>query len=139
MIDITRMPSIDDVCDYVGNPAFRKLYEHMIATYKPVCKIEYSKCSLARGWNVKLRKSGKTLCTIYPARGSFTVMVVVGNKERERVEALLPELSAYIQSVYHAARECNGQRWLMIDVDSAGDVYQDVLRLIEIRAARNAL
>ena len=62
-------------------------------------------------------------------------MVVVGNKEKEDVENLLPRLSEYVQEIYRNTREGNGQRWLMIDLKSKNNVYQDVLRLIEIRYA----
>ena len=34
--------------------------------YKAVCRIEYSKDVWARGWNVKFKKAGKSLCVVYP-------------------------------------------------------------------------
>lgn len=36
----------------------------------------YSSCSMGRGWNVKYRSGGKALCTLYPAAGAFTCLVV---------------------------------------------------------------
>ncbi|HGL4283479.1 MULTISPECIES: DUF3788 family protein [Bacillota] len=48
---------------------------------------------------------------------------------------LLPSLSEYVQKIYRNTREGNGQRWLMIDLKSKNNVYQDVLRLIKIRYA----
>ena len=48
---------------------------------------------------------------------------------------LLPSLSEYVQKIYRNTREGNGQRWLMIDLKSKNNVYQDVLRLIAIRYA----
>ena len=40
-----------------------------------------SACSWEQGWNVKFKKAGKTLCTLYPRELFFTVMVVVGKRE----------------------------------------------------------
>ncbi len=35
------------------------------------------------------------MCVVYPKKNYFTVLVVVGNKEKEDVENLLPRLSEY--------------------------------------------
>jgi hypothetical protein len=35
------------------------------------------------GWTVRYRKSGKTLCSLFPEKGAFTVLVVLGNTEVE--------------------------------------------------------
>lgn len=61
------------------------------------------------------------------------MLVVVGNKEKEQVENLLPQMSAEIQKIYAETKEGNGQRWLMIDLKTRGAVYSDVLKLIRIR------
>jgi len=133
--DINYAPNISEISSYIENPIFDEFYQYMNDKYKAVCKIEYSKDVWARGWNVKFRKSGKSLCVIYPKKNYFTVLVVVGNKEKERVENLLPRLSEYIQEIYHNTREGNGQKWLMIDLNSKDNAYQDVLRLVDIRYA----
>lgn len=65
--------------------------------------------------------------------GYFTVLIVVGNKEKEHVENQLPFLSKEIQDLYQNTKEGNGQGWLMIDVNSDDCVYGDVLQLIHIR------
>ena len=60
-------------------------------------------------------------------------MVVIGKKEKERTENLLPGCSAQLQQIYHQTKEGKGQRWLMIDVEDQGDLYNDILKLIDIR------
>ncbi|KEF35816.1 Protein of unknown function (DUF3788) [Schinkia azotoformans MEV2011] len=54
-------------------------------------------------------------------------------KEKERVENLLLQLSKEMQEIYHKTKEGNGQRWLMIDLNANDGVYQDTLKLIRIR------
>lgn len=136
MLDIRDMsyePDLDEISDYIGNPLFGQFLQFMLDTYKALCKVEYSKDTLARGWNIKLRKAGKALCVIYPRRAYFTVLVVVGRKEKEKAENLLPQLSRDMQKVYNETKEGNGQKWLMIDLASDNSLYQDTLRLIQIR------
>lgn len=131
--DISHAPSLGEIGAYIGLPLFDTFCLYMDTEYKAIRKIEYSKDVWARGWNVKFKKAGKSLCVVYPKNGYFTVLVVVGNKEKECVENLLPHLSKEIQELYLNTKEGNGQRWLMIDVYSDDCVYGDVLQLIHIR------
>lgn len=136
MIDIQNMghlPSLDEISEYTANPLFDQFCSFMQEEVKALYKIEYSKDVWARGWNIKFRKAGKGLCVIYPRAGSFTVLVVVGQKEKDKVEALLPNLSAEMQRIYHGTKEGGGQRWLMIDIKCDHVLVQDTLALIHIR------
>ncbi len=129
-------PTLDDLGRYVGNPLFGKFCREMKEKYNCREKIEFSACSWERGWNLKYKKSGKNLCTIYPRESFFTVLVVVGKKEKEAVESVLPDCCAQIRGIYRETREGNGQKWLMIDLEDEDAVYRDALRLIEIRKGK---
>lgn len=126
-------PTIEEIEEYVRNPVFTLFCSEIKDTYQCNEKIEYSSCSWEKGWNIKFKKAGKTLCTIYPREYYFTVMVVVGTKEKASVEEMLPECTVELQSIYHQTQEGNGQRWLMIDLKDKEDLYYDVLRLVQIR------
>lgn len=131
--DINYEPNMVEIGALINNPLFTQLCHHLEKEYKALCKIEYSKDVWLRGWNIKFKKAGKSLCTVYPKEQCFTVLVVVGNKEKEQVENLLPQMSGEIQDIYGNTKEGNGQRWLMIDLETSGAVYSDVLKLIRIR------
>lgn len=136
MIDLQNKntcPTLEEIGQYVNNPIFMEFCSEIKETYKCGEKIEFSSCSWEHGWNIKFKKSGKTLCTIYPREHYMTVMIVVGRKEKEFVEAILPECTAELQQTYHQTKEGNGQKWLMIDVEDQGRLYHDILRFIEIR------
>ena len=130
--DINYMPDIFEISDYIGNPLFDQFCEFMDREYKALRKIEYSKDVWARGWNIKLRKAGKSLCVIYPKENYFTVLVVIGNKEKEKVEGILFNYLMR-QTIYRETKEGNGQRWLMIELHSNDCIYQDTLKLIRIQ------
>lgn len=131
--DKNNCPTLEEIGQFVRNPVFMQFCSQIKNTYKSTEKIEFSSCSLDPGWNIKFKKAGKTLCTIYPRENYFTVMVVVGKKEKGVVEATLPEFTAELQKLYHQTKEGNGQRWLMIDLEDKERLYHDVLRLIQIR------
>lgn len=136
MIDLhdkQHCPTLDDLAEYIQNPVFQQFCSEIKKTYACREKIEFSSCSWEMGWNIKFKKSGKTLCTIYPRESYFTVMVVVGKKEKERVDAMMPDCTLALQEIYAQTKEGNGQKWLMIDLEEKGDLYGNIFRLIEIR------
>ena len=133
LLDRNLCPDLETVAQYIGNPVFMQFCAQMKERYQCTEKIEFSSCSLEKGWNVKFKKSGKTLCTIYPREGYFTVMVVIGPKEKGSVEAILSGCNAELQEVYYQTKEGNGQKWLMLDLEDMGQMYEDIFRLIDIR------
>ena len=126
-------PTLAEIEKFVKNPVFEQFCSEIKRTYNCNEKIEFSACSWAPGWNDKFKKAGKTLCTIYPKENFVTVMVVIGRQAKEPVEAILPELTPELKDIYHHTQAGNGQKWLMIDLQAKGDLYNDLLRLIEIR------
>ena len=136
MIDLqdkSLRPDLEEIGKYIRNPVFTEFCQKINNTYNCNEKIEYSGCSLEKGWNIKFKKSGKNLCTIYPREGYFTVMIVIGRKEKESVEEILPECTSELQTIYSQTKEGNEQRWLMIDLEDHEDLYRDILRFIKIR------
>lgn len=133
--DPTYCPAMEEVEAYVKNQVFQTFCTAIKENYKVKETIEFSSCSMEKGWNIKFKKSGKSLCTIYPKESFFTVLVVIGKKEKAAVEEILPGCSPEIQGIYHQTKEGNGQRWLMIPLEDKDSVYEDVLRLIGIRQA----
>lgn len=129
-------PVLEEIGEYIRNPLFQEFYSELKETFQCREKIEFSSCSWERGWNIKFKKSGKTLCTIYPRENYFTAMLVVGRKEKEPFEAILPECSTEMQEIYRQTKEGNGQRWLMLDLQDKGGLYRDALRLAALRAAK---
>ncbi|NCC64593.1 MAG: DUF3788 domain-containing protein, partial [Spirochaetia bacterium] len=91
-------------------------------------------CSAQPGWNVKYKKKGKSLCTLYPEIDAFIVLVVVGAKEEEAVGSLVAQgaFTPYVQNLFQAARPMAIGRWLMIEVHEI-KVLEDIKTLISIR------
>ena len=136
MIDLqdkNHPPILEEIGEYIRNPLFHEFCLELRETFQCREKIEFSSCSMAPGWNVKFKKSGKSLCTIYPKESYFTTLIVVGRKEKEEAEALLPGCTAELQELYEQTQEGNGQKWLMIDLKEKDSLYRDVFRLIRIR------
>lgn len=126
-------PTLEEIGEYINNPVFMQFCSDIKTKYNCKEKIEFSSCSWEFGWNVKFKKAGKNLCTIYPRESFFTVLVVIGQKEKEAVENILSECTPVLRDIYMQTKIGNGQKWLMIDLEDKEKMYLDVLRLIDIR------
>ncbi len=125
-------PSMSTVSMYINNPLFDRLCRHIENEYQIKPAFEYSRCSLQYGWNIKYKKSGRALCTIYPMKGYFTVLIVITSREQQEIEIILPVFTEYTQKLYHETKVGMGQRWLMIDVTEE-NTMEDIKRFISVR------
>lgn len=130
------IPTMTDFEENIRNPAFAQFCAELTAAYQCKETPEHSACSMERGWNLKFKKSGRNLCTIYPREGYFSVMIVIGRRDQPALEALLPDLCDELRELYANTREFNGQRWLMLSVEDRDAMYADALRLIELRSRK---
>ncbi|CAM2741363.1 MULTISPECIES: DUF3788 domain-containing protein [Clostridium] len=133
MYDESTRPTLENIKEFVNNKLCDELCLSLEKTYAVLPKIEYSKCSMQKGWNVKYKKRGKSLCTIYPMKGYFIALIVIGEKEEIETKLVMPTCSGYVQKLFKETPFSCGGRWLMIEVREL-DTLQDALKLIQIRA-----
>jgi hypothetical protein len=81
MYDYSKKPLSEQISDYVNNTLWEQMNEYLRETYGAKPEICYSKCSAQKGWNIKYKKSGKALCTLYPMYGYFIALIVIGPKQ----------------------------------------------------------
>ena len=108
-------PNFSDISKYVNCRLWDDLCTHIEDVYKIAPSIEYSRCSMETGWNVKYKKSSRSLCTLYPKEKFFTCLISIGSKESLETELWLPSFDLYLQELYQDTKPFNGSRWLMID------------------------
>ena len=125
-------PTWEQITEYIGSPLWADFNERIQSAYQVKPCMEHSRCSMQAGWNIKYKKGGKSLCTLYPMQGYFIALVVVGSRELTEAEFLMPQCSDYVQTVFKNTKTGNGQKWLMLDVRDR-EIMDDVFRLINLR------
>ncbi len=129
-------PSIEDMSAFIGDskPYWDDLILYMDKSYHPKRQIDFSKDTYQPGWNVKFKKSGRTLCTFYPMAGYFIVLVVIGPREEEEVRLAMEAglCTSTVQGLYDQTKYSRLGRWLMIEVKD-DSVLKDICHLIDIR------
>ncbi len=84
------------------------------------------------GWTVRYRRSGKTLCSLFPEKGSFTILLVFGKNEIQKFEELKLEFSQEIVQLYENTKKFHDGKWLWIRVHKPEDL-EDVKMLTAIK------
>lgn len=125
-------PSFGQIESYINNSLWSEFNRRIQATYQIKPNMEYSCCSMQPGWNIKYKKSGKSLCTLYPMEGYFIALVVVGSKELTEAELLMPQCSDYVQKIFRDTKTGNGQKWLMLEIRNQ-QTMSDVFQLMALR------
>lgn len=132
LLDPAREPSWNELRAQVASPLWDALCAELSEAFGVRPLLQYSRCSLAPGWNVKYRKSGRALCTLYPRPGGFSCMVCVGSREAPAAETFLACSDGPARELYRNAAPLNGTRWLMLEIDGE-PALRDALELIRLR------
>lgn len=126
-------PSKLDMENYIHNELWKDFCFYMKQTFQVEPQFEFSKCSWEFGWNIKFKKSSKSLCTIYPRENYFIIMIVITTKEKQIFEEKMFDFCHEIQQIYKETKEGNGQRWLMIELEDKDKKYEDIKAILELK------
>ena len=131
-----RRPGPGAISVQAATPLWDQLCGYLERAYGVAPSVEYSRCGSLPGWNVKYKRSGRALCTLYPgwpAPGSFTCMVVAREKDEQAVSLALSGCTPAVRQLFENTAYLNGGKWLMIQVDSPA-ALDDVRALLAVRA-----
>lgn len=127
--DQTQMPMYEDILEYIELACFKQFDEELSSRFKLKSKLEFSRCVLDAGWNIKYKKSGRNIVIVYPKKGFFRVLIAL--KEIEDT-SFLENCHEKIQMIYHQTQPLNGSRWLVFDIDHS-KYLQDLYTIIDIK------
>jgi hypothetical protein len=89
------------------------------------------------GWTIRYRKGGKTLCSLFPERGGFTVLIVLSKKESEKALSIRDELNTKTHKLLGSTEPSHDGRWLWIRLLTTSDI-NDVKKLLQIKKPKKA-
>ena len=133
MLDKTCKPDTKAIISFIGDQLTTKWFEmeDFLKThydFKPETVFYGNKY----GWTVRYRKSGRTLCSLFPEKGSFTVLITLGKKESELVLSMKDSLSSRISSLIQESRQLRDGRWLWIRIMKTNDIT-DIKKILTVK------
>ena len=129
-------PTFENVSDFINSTLWNELCLFVENTYSISPKLEFSKCSMQKGWNIKYKKGSKSLCTLYPMDGYFIVLIVIGKKELAEANIVIPTCSIYTQNLFLVTPSYSFGKWLMIEVREKS-TFEDVKKLVKLRVKKS--
>ena len=131
-------PSDEQIQEFVTTPLWSDLADYLKQTYNVKPETEYSYCMMDKGawkgWNVKYKKGGKSLCTLYPKRGYFLSLITIAEKDAAEADLIIPSCTDYVQELYRRTGfGKNYGKMLGIEVTSE-DILRDMKEFMALRA-----
>ena len=110
-----RKPTLEEAGTFAGGLLSEDFMGFMAENCPAAPKLEYSGCTMQPGWNIKFKKNGKNVCTLYPLDGYFICMILIGGDAMAEMEARLGDFTPYIQGKFRDTRIFQGSRWLYLE------------------------
>ncbi len=133
MLDKEHKPSEKEIICYLGREAgeaWTDIVSFLETHYDFSPELDYG--GTKYGWSIRYRKSGKSLCTLYPEEGAFTILIVLGKKDVERFQEHMNEFSKTFVELFKSAKEFHDGRWLWIRILDKSDT-EDMRRLLSMK------
>ena len=132
MINGTRAPTEQEITDFIGEPAngaWVTLGRFLKENYDIESEMIFNK---KHGWDIRYRKSGKTLITLTPEKGAVRILMVLGREESEKALSIQNELSPKMIKLIENTKQLHDGRWLWIRLFKTKDA-EDIEKLLPIK------
>ncbi|GAB6088328.1 DUF3788 domain-containing protein [Alkaliphilus crotonatoxidans] len=86
-------------------------------------------------YELKYRRSGRTLCGLYPKAGTLEILIIFGKAERDKFEGQRADFTAYINDLYDQTKQYHDGRWMYIPLEAS--IVDDIKGLIRIKKRPN--
>jgi hypothetical protein len=109
-------------------PLWEKMIQFIYDNYEMT--VEFSYGGKNYGWNLWYRKSGKSLVSLFPQRGSLVAQVVLGKDQTE--QALAMKFCKSVDKLVRETPQLHDGKWLFIPVKTLTEA-KDVEKLLLLK------
>ncbi len=137
LVDRNDVPTDEEMVAAIGMPladAWIKLRRFLVETYQIESYLQFG--GPRYGWNLQHRKGGRPLCEMYPERGSFTALVILGAKELQSALQRLDSFTPLVQKALTETPRYHDGCWMYLrlaDPATCLQEEQDIEQLILIK------
>ena len=129
MLDKDHQPTDSEILNTIGDSApWLELRQYLESSYDFSPELVYYG---KYGWTIRYRRSGKTLCSLFPEKGAFTALLVLGKKEAEKALSMKDQFNASVRELLDNTEQRHDGCWLWIRVLKQSDIIRikELLRL----------
>jgi hypothetical protein len=134
MIQPGNPPNDSEVAAWIGKKAFeywKKVISLIDRKYPGFFVPEWLYGGKKHGWSLRYKKN-KSFCTLVPEKDHFSILLVFGKDERQKVEAIKDHLLAQTKEEYDKAVTYHDGKWVLLSVNSEA-VLKDLELLLGVK------
>jgi hypothetical protein len=132
LLNKTATPTNQDILDTIGEKSHLWIYMNQFIEENYDFNKELAFFSKNYGWTVRYRKSNKTLVSCFPEDGAFSVLLVLGQKESDKVNEIRDKLNENFLSVFDSTEQLRDGRWMWIRILKQEDL-DSILKVIQVK------
>jgi len=134
---LEKIPTVEELLSIMGESKF-KIWSDINSFIEKNYDIEFlwNKGGKTGIYELKYRRSGKTLCALYPRAQGICILIIFGKVEREKFETSRTDFSLYFDNFYDNTQQFHDGKWLYLDLIN-NELIEDVKRLILIKKKPN--
>lgn len=132
LLEKQEIPSEDKILHFIGNKAKYWLQIHEFIEENYDFEKQLAFFSKNYGWTVRYRKSKKTLVSCFPEHNAFSVLLVLGRTEAEKVNKIREELCQSFLEVFDTTEQLHDGRWLWFRVLEQQDL-DSLIKVIKVK------
>lgn len=123
------VPSENDIKKYIGQKInlWNKTHQYVKNNYDYEPELIF--WTKKYGWTVRYKRKGKNLCYFFPENGSFSILIVLGKKESEKVELQKDILNDNVRNVFTKTEQLRDGKWMWIRILDNTDVNSFIILL----------
>lgn len=131
------MPTKEELISLLGYNTYQILEE--------LCNYIENNYEMDKLWNnggkyglheLKYRRGGKTLCTVYIREKCFGYWIIFGKEERDKFENQRDDFSFSMRKIYDDTQVYHDGKWIMLDIND-GSLVEDIKKMLYIKKRPN--
>lgn len=137
MLNKAVKPSESEILRFIGSRAdlWKNIHKYVNENYD--FKPELVFFTKKYGWTIRYKKSRKTLCYFFPEDDAFSILIVLGAKESEKVESIKKKLNKTVKTIFENTEQLRDGRWMWIRILDKSDIDSLILLLNAKRKPKN--
>lgn len=138
MLNKSEKPSENQILKFIGSRVdlWKGIHKYVNESYNFMPELVFF--TKKYGWTIRYRKSGKTLCYFFPEDDAFSILIVLGAKESEKVELIKNELNKKVKTIFENTEQLHDGRWMWIRILEKSDVDSFILLLNAKKKPKNS-
>ena len=131
LADPSRPPDDETLGAWLGDESYRlwnELAESIERRYPGVFAPEWLFGGKKHGGSLRYKKS-KAFCALVPEKERFVLVIVLGQKDREKFESLRANISSRTQQIYDDSTTYHDGKWLALPLQSRESLHDALFML----------